>query len=56
MAALSAALRLAAAGDHLVAGDDLYGGTSRLLARVAPGLGVDVTDVDTADVGCARVR
>ena len=52
MAALSAALRLAGAGDHVVAGDDLYGGTSRLLARIAPGLGIDVTHVDTADVEC----
>jgi cystathionine beta-lyase len=53
MAALGAALRLAAAGDHVVAGDDLYGGTSRLLERVAPGLGIDVTHVNTCDPECA---
>lgn len=34
MAALSAVLRLVASGEHVVAGDDLYGGTSRLLAQV----------------------
>lgn len=50
MAALSAALRVAVAGDHIVAGDDLYGGTSRLLAQIAPNLGLTVTNVDTTDV------
>ena len=50
MAALAAVLRLARAGDHIVAGDDLYGGTSRLLERVAPGLGLEVSNVDTSDI------
>lgn len=54
MAALSAVLRLAKAGDHIVAGDDLYGGTSRLLERVAPGLGLDVTNVNTSSIECAE--
>ena len=49
MAALSVVLRLVRAGQHVVAGDDIYGGTSRLLAQVAPGLGIDVTNVDTSD-------
>ena len=53
MAALSAVLRVAAAGDHIVAGDDLYGGTSRLLAQVAPNLGLQVSHVDTTDIECA---
>lgn len=48
MAALAACLRLAPAGSHVVAGDDLYGGTSRLLARVAPDCGLEVTLVDTS--------
>jgi cystathionine beta-lyase len=51
MAALAAVLRLAASGEHVVAGDDLYGGTSRLLSRVAPVAGVDVSFVDTCNVG-----
>jgi len=46
----SAILPPDAVGDHIVAGDDLYGGTSRLLAQVAPNLGFDVTHVDTTDV------
>lgn len=50
MAALSAVLRLAPSGSHIVAGDDLYGGTSRLLAQVAPNLGLEVTHVDTTDL------
>ncbi|KAK9824852.1 hypothetical protein WJX81_008225 [Elliptochloris bilobata] len=54
MAALSAVLRLVASGEHVVAGDDLYGGTSRLLAQVAPGLGIEVANVDTADIEATR--
>ena len=50
MAALAACLRLAPAGSHVVAGDDLYGGTSRLLTQVAPECGVEVTFVDSSDV------
>lgn len=50
MAALAAVTRLCSAGDHILAGDDLYGGTSRLLSRVVPAAGVSVTNVDTSDV------
>lgn len=53
MAALAAVLRLVKAGQHVVAGDDIYGGTSRLLAQIAPGLGIAVTNVDTTDIECA---
>eukprot|EP00889_Picochlorum_renovo_P000259 jgi/Picre1/27289/NNA_000258.t1 len=49
MSALAAVTRLLNAGDHIVAGDDLYGGTSRLLAQVVPTAGIDVTNVDTTD-------
>ena len=50
MAALSTVLRTISTGDHIVAGDDLYGGTSRLLAQVAPNLGLNVTHIDTTNV------
>jgi hypothetical protein len=50
MAALAAVTRLLSAGDHVVAGDDLYGGTSRLLSRVVPNAGVEVSNVDTSDL------
>lgn len=54
MAALAAALRLAPAGTRVVAGDDLYGGTSRLLAQVAPACGVEVKNVDTSDAAAVE--
>jgi len=54
MSALAAVTRLLQSGDHIVAGDDLYGGTSRLLAQVVPGAGIDVTNVDTTDVEAVR--
>lgn len=50
MAALAAVTRLLKAGDHVVAGDDLYGGTSRLLSRVVPSAGIEVSNVDTSNV------
>jgi cysteine-S-conjugate beta-lyase len=56
MAALGAVVRLAAAGQHIIAGDDLYGGTSRLLQRIAPGLGLDVSNVDMSDPRCVHSR
>jgi len=50
MSALSAVTRLLSVGDHIVAGDDLYGGTSRLLSRIVPNAGIEVTNVDTSDL------
>ena len=54
MAALAAALRLAPSGTRVVAGDDLYGGTSRLLSQVAPQCGVEVANVDTSDAAAVE--
>ncbi|KAL4457693.1 hypothetical protein ABPG75_012558 [Micractinium tetrahymenae] len=54
MAALAAVTRLLKAGDHVVAGDDLYGGTSRLLSRVVPSAGIEVSNVDASDVEAVR--
>jgi cystathionine beta-lyase len=50
MAALAAVTRLVASGDEILAGDDLYGGTFRLLGRVLPPLGIGVRYVDTTDL------
>lgn len=50
MAALAVATKLVPAGGHIVAGDDLYGGTSRLLSRVVPNNGVTVSNVDMTDL------
>jgi cystathionine beta-lyase len=49
MAAVAAVTRLAQAGQEILAGDDLYGGTTRLLSRVAPRQGVRVRFVDATD-------
>lgn len=54
MAALAVATKLVPAGGHIVAGDDLYGGTSRLLSRVVPNNGVTVSNVDLTDLGAVK--
>jgi cystathionine beta-lyase len=51
MAAITAVTRLVSAGERIVAGDDLYGGTYRLLGRLAKERGVEVVYVDTTDLG-----
>jgi len=51
MAAISASLlSLLGAGDHLIAQRDLYGGTTRLLQKVLPRLGIDVTFASIEDL------
>ena len=45
-AVMSASLKQ---NDHLVIGNDVYGGTFRLVARMLNDLGIDYTAVDTAD-------
>jgi cystathionine beta-lyase len=54
MAALSAVTRLVRAGEEIVAGDDLYGGTCRLLSTVAPRHGIRVRYVDTSDAAAVE--
>jgi cystathionine gamma-lyase len=49
MAATAATLNLLAAGDHVVVGDDLYGGTFRLFDKVLTRYGLRFTYVDAAD-------
>ncbi|MBW4684451.1 MAG: cystathionine gamma-synthase [Komarekiella atlantica HA4396-MV6] len=46
LAATTTVLSLLKSGDHIVAGDDLYGGTYRLLERVVKNWGVNTTYVD----------
>ncbi|MGD8192092.1 bifunctional cystathionine gamma-lyase/homocysteine desulfhydrase [Brevibacillus ginsengisoli] len=50
MAALSTILSLFNKGDHLVVGDDVYGGTYRVVTRVFTRLGLEATFVDTNDL------
>ena len=49
MAALDVILRLLKPGDEVIAGDDLYGGTNRLLTYLKTHGGVVVHHVDTTD-------
>ncbi|MED4729215.1 bifunctional cystathionine gamma-lyase/homocysteine desulfhydrase [Aneurinibacillus migulanus] len=50
MAALSTIVMMFDAGDHFVVGDDVYGGTYRVLNKVFNRFGVEVTFVNTGDV------
>ena len=49
MAATDTVMRLLQPGDHVVAGNDVYGGTFRLFDKVLRGFGLDFTFVDTTD-------
>jgi cystathionine beta-lyase/cystathionine gamma-synthase len=50
MAAISAITHLLKSGDHVVASNNMYGGTFRLFERVTRTFGVDFTYVDTSDL------
>jgi cystathionine gamma-lyase/homocysteine desulfhydrase len=50
MAAISTVLSLFHQGDHLVVGDDVYGGTFRVLSRVFNSMGIEATFVDTSSL------
>ena len=54
MAALTSVTRLLKQGDEIIAGDDLYGGTVRLLQQILPRQGISVRYVDTTDVATAK--
>jgi cystathionine beta-lyase/cystathionine gamma-synthase len=51
MAAINTVMNLLSAGDHVVAGDDVYGGTHRLFEQVYRQYDIDFTFVDTTDLG-----
>jgi cystathionine beta-lyase/cystathionine gamma-synthase len=50
LAALDALLKLLNAGDHIVSGDNLYGGSHRLMTRIFAGYGLKFSFVDTREV------
>lgn len=55
MAATSTALELLDAGDHIVTGDDLYGGSWRLFERVRRrSMGLDFAYVDLSDIAAVE--
>lgn len=51
MAAIHAALAIFKKGDHLIVGDQIYGGTFRLLHEFFERWGLMITAVDTRDLG-----
>jgi len=52
MAAIATLMELFEPGSHIVASDDLYGGTHRLFEHVSNKNGIDVTLVDSTDIAC----
>ncbi|MGE6258003.1 bifunctional cystathionine gamma-lyase/homocysteine desulfhydrase [Heyndrickxia sporothermodurans] len=50
MAAITAVMHLFSAGDHIIATDDVYGGTFRVMTKVLNHFQLDVTFVDTSDL------
>ncbi|KAF9664599.1 hypothetical protein SADUNF_Sadunf16G0035200 [Salix dunnii] len=50
MAALAAVTHLVRTGQEIVAGDDIYGGSDRLLSQVTPKAGIVVKRVNTSDL------
>src|SRR5436190_7980700 len=50
LAALDAALKLLSAGDHVVCGENVYGGSHRQMTHIWARLGLAFTFVDTADL------
>ena len=57
LAAITTVMATLSAGDHVVASDDLYGGTVRLFDRVMANLGLTFSYVDLSGEGAeARLR
>ncbi|WP_412063459.1 cystathionine gamma-synthase [Rubrivirga sp. IMCC45206] len=52
--AIDSVLRRLRPGDHVVAGDDLYGGTYRLMTQVHEPMGISFTFVDLSQPGAAE--
>ncbi len=51
LAALDAVLKLLKAGDHVVCGENVYGGSMRLMTRVYADLGLEFSFVDMREIG-----
>jgi cystathionine beta-lyase/cystathionine gamma-synthase len=49
MAAINAVVSMLQSGDHVVCGNDLYGGTPRLFNQVMSGFGLEFSYIDTSD-------
>lgn len=47
LGATSCVMALLSNGDHIISGDDVYGGTNRLFSKVTARFGIESTFVDT---------
>lgn len=54
MAAISALMELFKIGDHIIASDDLYGGSIRLFYNISKKNGLDVDFVNTSDISAIK--
>ncbi|MBP0724265.1 bifunctional cystathionine gamma-lyase/homocysteine desulfhydrase [Bacillus sp. RG28] len=54
MAAIHTVFSLLRSGDHIVVGNDVYGGTYRLLTKVLANVGIEATFVDTSDLNSVK--
>jgi len=54
MSATDTVFRMLKSGDHVVAGENMYGGTYRLFSRVLEKYGLEFTYVDTSNVDAVR--
>lgn len=54
LAAIDAVMKLLSPGDHVIAGDDMYGGTFRLFDKVLRRYGLEFTYVDFRDIDAIR--
>lgn len=54
MSATDTVFRLLKSGDHVVAGENMYGGSYRLFSRVLEKYGLQFTYVDTSDVNAVK--
>jgi cystathionine beta-lyase/cystathionine gamma-synthase len=50
MSAIDASLKLVRSGDHVILGDNTYGGTFRLFSRILADYGVEFDLADTSDI------
>ncbi|XP_030384735.1 cystathionine gamma-lyase [Scaptodrosophila lebanonensis] len=50
LGATTAVLTMLSSGDHIIMGDDVYGGTNRLIRQVATRLGISATFVDPTNL------
>lgn len=54
MAAISALVTMLKSGDHVICGENVYGGTPRLFNQIVAGYGIEFTYVDTANLEALR--